>query len=136
VQLAIHGSHSKINFLSLANFTYQKINCIKHFDIVNLDSYDLILGTPFLYQHSVTLGLNPTRINIGSQAPSLMVGEDIAIIPSAAAELFEECIQNVHEMLLKEAADLSPNTDKMALPPLRAINHSIPLIDEKKIYSW
>ena len=25
----------------------------------NLDNYDVILGTPFLYQHKVAIGLNP-----------------------------------------------------------------------------
>jgi hypothetical protein len=38
--------------------------------------------------------------------------------------------------LKAEASDLCPDTDKSELPPLRAINHTIPLIDENKIYSW
>ncbi|KAI0351158.1 DNA/RNA polymerase [Trametes cingulata] len=47
-----------------------------------------------------------------------MEGEDVAVILSASAEL------------------LCQEGGATALPPLRAINHSIPLIDEAKIYSW
>ncbi|EJD44329.1 hypothetical protein AURDEDRAFT_166710 [Auricularia subglabra TFB-10046 SS5] len=51
VQLAVKGSRSKINVEVTARFQYQNIDCEKRFDIANLDNYDLILGTPFLWQH-------------------------------------------------------------------------------------
>jgi hypothetical protein len=35
-----------------------------------------------------------------------------------------------------EAADLCQDAARAALPPLQAINHTIPLVDEKKVYSW
>ena len=60
VQLAVHGSRSKINCSVTVNFKYQAIDEKRCFDVVNLDSYDMILGTPFLFQHQVLLGLNPT----------------------------------------------------------------------------
>jgi hypothetical protein len=45
VQLAVHGSRSKINCGTTVNLQYQTIDCDRHFDIVNLDNYDAILGT-------------------------------------------------------------------------------------------
>ena len=37
---------------------------------------------------------------------------------------------------MEEAQPLCSQAGAMALPPFRAINHSIPLIDETKIYPW
>jgi hypothetical protein len=56
VQLAIQGSRSKINYNVVCDFKYQTIKERRSFDIMNISGYDLILGTPFLYQHSVSLG--------------------------------------------------------------------------------
>ena len=36
------------------------IDCDRHFDIVNLNNYNAILGTPFLYQYQVVIGFNPS----------------------------------------------------------------------------
>ncbi|KZT31119.1 hypothetical protein SISSUDRAFT_1133640 [Sistotremastrum suecicum HHB10207 ss-3] len=52
LQLAVKGSRSKINVVAAVRFQYQEIDCEKTFYIVNLEHYDLILGTPFLWQHS------------------------------------------------------------------------------------
>ena len=59
VELAVHGSQSKINCRTTDNLQYQTIDCDQRFDITNLDNYDAILGTPFLYQHQVTIGFIP-----------------------------------------------------------------------------
>ena len=48
VQLAVHGSRSKINCGTTVWFQYQTIDCDQRFDVANLDNYDAILGTPFL----------------------------------------------------------------------------------------
>ena len=57
LQLAVQGSCFKINAGAVVEFEYQKIKEKCYFDIINLSSYDLILGTPWLYQHQVCLGL-------------------------------------------------------------------------------
>ena len=51
LHLAVQGSRSKINTGTTVNFEYQRISERRHFDIINLSSYDLILGTPFMWQH-------------------------------------------------------------------------------------
>ncbi|KZV59544.1 hypothetical protein PENSPDRAFT_595244, partial [Peniophora sp. CONT] len=136
VQLAVHGSRSKINFSVEAQFEYQEINCRKRFDVANLDNYDMILGTPFIYQHKVLVGLNPTRVYIGSVEPLPMSGPEITSITSAAADIVDDELEKLREKLRKEAADLCPNTEQTGLPPLRAVNHTIPLIDETKVYGF
>ena len=77
VQLAVHGSRSKINCGTTVKFQYQTINCDRRFDIVNLDNYDAILGTPFLYQHQVAIGFNPSRVIVGSNEPLEMKGPEV-----------------------------------------------------------
>jgi len=51
LQLAVQGSRSKINSGTSVKFEYQGINEERYFDIINISNYDLILGTPWLYQH-------------------------------------------------------------------------------------
>jgi hypothetical protein len=62
LHLAVQGSRSKVNCGVMTQFEYQEINTMKYFDIINLSNYDLILGTPFLYQHKVILTLNEPSV--------------------------------------------------------------------------
>ena len=64
LQLAVQGSQSKINTTTEAQFQYQGIDLMRHFNIINLNSYDIILGTLGLYQHKVCISLNPAQIVI------------------------------------------------------------------------
>ena len=136
VQLAVHGSRSKINCGTRVKFEYQSISCERRFDIANLDNYDVILGTPFLYQHKIVIGLNPPCVVVGSNEPTKMNGPDVITITSAAADLLDDGIDKLRQQLRAEADDLCPDTSRTVLPPLRAVNHTIPLIDPKKIYRF
>ena len=136
VQLAVHGSRSKINCGTTVRFQYQTIDCEKTFDIANLDNYDAILGTPFLYQHQVAIGFNPSRVIVGSSEPIEMKGPEVTTITSAAADLLNEGLDQVRAQLRHEAEDLCLDTSKTSLPPFRAVNHTIPLIDDTKIYRF
>ena len=104
--------------------------------MANLDNYDVILGTPFLYQHQVLVGFNPTRVVIGSAESREMRGDEVNVVSSAAADVVEEDLQKIRVMLKAEAQDLCPDTSKTALPPFRTVNHTIPLIDEDKVYRY
>ena len=136
LQLAVHRSRSKINHSVTVEFAYQEIKCPRRFDVANLDNYDLILGTPFLFQHQVAIGLNPLRVSIGSRVPVDIRGEDTAVVTSAAADLLDDELEKLREQLRAEAGDLCQDGTMAELPPLWEINHLIPLIDESKIYSW
>lgn len=66
LQLTVQGSCSKINTITTVRLQYQQINEEHTFDITNINNYNLILGTPWMYQHQVCLGFNPAQIVIGS----------------------------------------------------------------------
>ena len=104
--------------------------------MINLQNYDLILGTPFLYQHQVLVGLNSPRVILGSRMPLVMKGPQVSVLESRATEVYEENLQKVRDQLMEEARPLCSQAGATALPPFRAINHSIPLIDGTKIYPW
>jgi hypothetical protein len=59
-------------------------------------------------------------------------GPHIRILQSCATELYEEKLQKVRDKLLRFAEPLCKNVEETPLPPLREINHEIPLIDLAK----
>jgi hypothetical protein len=136
VQLAVHGSRSKINCGVRVNFEYQNINCERRFDVANLDNYDAILGTPFLFQHKIAVGINPACVVVGSDKPVELEGPDMVTISSVAADFLNDELDKLRAELRSEAEDLCTDTSRTVLPPLRAVNHTIPLIDEHKVYRF
>ncbi|KAJ3474054.1 hypothetical protein NLI96_g12674 [Meripilus lineatus] len=136
VQLAVHGSRTKINSCTTVEFEYQGIKGPRRFDIANLDTYDVILGTPFFFQHKVAIGFNPSRIVVGCVEPEPIKGVETAIITSMAMDILEDELEKLRNQLRKEAEDLCTDAERTELPPLWAVNHRIPLIDERKIYPY
>ena len=49
VQLAVSGSRTKVTYGTTVSFEYQEIKEDRYFDIMNINSYDLVLETPFLF---------------------------------------------------------------------------------------
>ncbi|KZT28188.1 hypothetical protein NEOLEDRAFT_1058935, partial [Neolentinus lepideus HHB14362 ss-1] len=82
VQLAVQGSRSKINWGVKAQLKYQTIKSERYFDLINLQNYDLILGTPFLFQHQILMGLNPPKVVVGSAEPLPLKGDGVRVLES------------------------------------------------------
>ena len=136
LQLAVQGSRSKVNTVATVQLQYQDINETRTFDIINLNSYDLILGTPWMHQHQVCIGFNPAQIVIGSEEPQpLKMGNNTKLMVHALTP-DELSVENAREELRKYADPLCKEISETDLPPLRVINHTIPLIDETKTYPW
>ncbi|KIN92989.1 hypothetical protein M404DRAFT_36508 [Pisolithus tinctorius Marx 270] len=136
IQLAVQGSRSRVNFGTKVRFQYQGIDCERHFDVMNIQNYDLILGTPFLYQHQVLVGLHSPRVVIGSKTPMEMRGPQVSVLESRATEVYQDSIERAQRYLQELSKPLCSLVGSTALPPFCAINHEVPLIDEKKIYPW
>lgn len=77
LQLGCVGSRSKINFGANTSMTVGALqNEPVYLDIVNLDRYDVVLGTPFMHDYGVVLDFEKGAIRInGSWVPSLKGGE-------------------------------------------------------------
>ena len=136
LRLAVQGSHSKINSGTKVELEYQNIKEERYFNIINLSSYDLILGTPWLYQHQVCLGFNPARILVGSDRALPLDGVSVTSIASRAVVLENSEINRAHQFLMEYMDPLCKDASETELPPLQVINHTIPLIDKNKLYHW
>ena len=55
IQLAVTGSKSVINYGTNTTIKYKGKELKEYFDIINIDYYDVILGTPFLRKHEVII---------------------------------------------------------------------------------
>lgn len=55
LQLAVKGSSSKLNYGAWAQITWGPISQNNYFDIVNIDRYDVVLGTPFFWENHISL---------------------------------------------------------------------------------
>ncbi|KAH0578940.1 hypothetical protein H2248_003123 [Termitomyces sp. 'cryptogamus'] len=132
VQMAAKGSRSQINY----DAVYQSINEERRFDVMNLSRYNAILGTPWFYQHQVMIGFNPTHVVIGSNTSLPLAGMEVNQLASRAMQLEQERFDFVRENLQEYAKPACQKAAESPLPPLRAINHEIPLVDESKEYSW
>ena len=81
LQLAVQGSRSKVNSKASVKLEYQEISEMRTFDVININTYDLILGTPWMYQHQICLGFNPARVVVGSAtALSVKTGVDTKLM--------------------------------------------------------
>jgi Retroviral aspartyl protease len=90
LQLGCSGSHSKINFATESLIEFASIDEITYLDIVNLDKYDTILGTPFMRKHGISLDFERQEIVIRGKLriPALPEGEGEAAAKPKTAKLF------------------------------------------------
>ena len=136
VQLVASGSRSVINYITRVRFQYQKIDEDCYFDIMNIDGYDIILGTPFLYQYSVVVAFNPLQIEIGHEKSLPLKSSPGLRINSIAVDEEKLKMDSARRELEKYAEPICKMVDETPLPPLRRINHTIPIVDSSKQYSW
>lgn len=84
LQLAVQGSRSKVNAVATIQLKYQGINEKRTLDIINLNSYDVILGTPWMHQHQICIRFNPAHVVIGSdESQPLKTGHDTKLMVHA-----------------------------------------------------
>ncbi len=95
LHLVVQESCLKINHGVKPKFEYQGIDEQRYFDIANLSNYNVILGTPFLFQHKVTMGINENIVHIGSEESLPIEGANVSELASRSVELTEEAISDV-----------------------------------------
>ncbi|KAA1479307.1 hypothetical protein DENSPDRAFT_789050, partial [Dentipellis sp. KUC8613] len=72
LQLGCVGSKSKITYGANVRLQFDSIDKVHYLDIVNIDRYDMIVGTPFLYKHGISLDFEHRVIRIrGRPVPAL-----------------------------------------------------------------
>ena len=86
------------------------MNETRTFDIINVDSYDLILGTPFLFQHQILLGFNPLQVNVRSTESLPIRGTQVLMLESRATEVVSDHIDALIKILLNFTSNLDQVT--------------------------
>src|SRR3984957_20096763 len=62
LQLGCSGSRLKVNFATTAMINFELVHVLTFLNIVNLDKYDCILGTPFMMKHKIILDLGSHKM--------------------------------------------------------------------------
>lgn len=77
LQLGTVGSSASIQFGAYTRASFGTIESKEYFDIANIDRYDVILGTPWMHKHGVSLDFANRVIRIGDGSySSLTEGEE------------------------------------------------------------
>ncbi|EIW51432.1 uncharacterized protein TRAVEDRAFT_101573, partial [Trametes versicolor FP-101664 SS1] len=77
LQLGCSGSRSKINYGTWVPLQFGPIAQTMYFDIVNLDRYDCVIGTPFMNAHGISLDFEQRAIIVkGQVCPAFTLEED------------------------------------------------------------
>ncbi|KAF8224653.1 hypothetical protein L208DRAFT_1145604, partial [Tricholoma matsutake] len=138
LQLGMVGSRSKINFGLFAEFELRTVKADHYFDVINLNRYDAIMGTVFMRNGpsaTVSVLKDPNQLGLSSvsaQPPSrgwasmTMVEERDVDRPQKGQGLGE---------WLEICKDILRGVPERP-PPMREINHQIPLVDEKRRYNY
>jgi hypothetical protein len=62
VQLGTKGSQSKINYSTKTCIKYGPVDASHYFDMVNIDRYNVILGTVFMRKHGIVLDFGKDQV--------------------------------------------------------------------------
>ena len=78
LQLGTVGSHSMINFGARTQLKLGPVHEDNiYIDVVNIDRYDMIIGTPFMRQHGLVLDFETNALSIrGEPIPILTSGQE------------------------------------------------------------
>ncbi|KAF8222590.1 hypothetical protein L208DRAFT_1321686 [Tricholoma matsutake] len=137
LQLGTVGSHSKINFGLFTDFEIGEIKDTHYFDVVNINRYDTILGTIFMRKHGIVLDFEHDKVCVKAKCLNTIIERP---------NTFKQALDNVDKHRRSALKPLDPEWKQSCqdilngvpdkLPPLRDINHHIPLVDEKKKYNY
>ena len=84
-QLAASGSRTQIQYYTYVEVEYQNVRETRRFDIMNIDGFDCVLGTPFLFQHGIVMGFNPYRVLVTHEKSVPIKGPDVRTLSSISA---------------------------------------------------
>ena len=73
LQLGTVGSRSKINFGLFADFQIGEKKGNQYFDVVNIDRYDVILGTMFMRKHGIVLDFDRDEVCVKGKILKMVV---------------------------------------------------------------
>jgi len=104
LQLGCVGSRSKINYGTRVPVEVGPVKEQVYFDIVNLDRYDCVVGTPFMNKNGLCLDFGRRCIRVGSsEIKAFAYEEEIALVKKRGDD-------KAYKSIPRETAPLKKNT--------------------------
>ncbi|KAF8226828.1 hypothetical protein L208DRAFT_1299855 [Tricholoma matsutake] len=137
LQLGMVGSRSKINFGLFSDFELQDLQSNHYFDVVNLDRYDVIVGTVFMRKHGIVLDFEHDEVHLkGKAVPNIIESEStFHQVRWDQGPLEKKDIPHLRRGWISACEDILQGIPERP-PPMREINHQIPLVNEGKRYNY
>ncbi|KAF8228439.1 hypothetical protein L208DRAFT_1032551, partial [Tricholoma matsutake] len=135
LQLGTVGSRSKINFRLFAEFELGTIRANHYFNVINLDRYDAIVGRCHCGKYGLILDFKQDQQLSDLNEALFAICKELAESAKAQGPLGKKDIPWLREEWLEVCKDILQGVPER-LPPMREINHQIPLVDEKKRYNY
>ncbi|KAF8222097.1 hypothetical protein L208DRAFT_1324353 [Tricholoma matsutake] len=133
LQLGMVGSRSKINFGLFSEFELQGIQGEHYFNVVNLNRYDVIIRTVFMRKHGIILDFECDEVHLkGKVVPTIIKCE--STFGRDQGPLERKDIPHLRKEWIAACEDILQGPKRP--PPMREINHQIPLMDEGKQYNY
>ncbi|KAF7985435.1 hypothetical protein HWV62_5165 [Athelia sp. TMB] len=115
LQLGCVGSRSKISYGAVAPISIFTIAEEMYFDVVNIDRYDAILGTPFLRKHGLSLDFKNGGIVIeGRFHKTFSMSEELAYLAQKGGD--KEASKFNARPKPRETAPIRPRRDTPEVP--------------------
>ncbi|KAF8219199.1 hypothetical protein L208DRAFT_1182919, partial [Tricholoma matsutake] len=139
LQLGMVGSHSKINFGLFADFELDKLKDNHYFDVINIDRYDAIVGTVFMQKYGIVLDFKWDKVRLQGLSDLnealFTICDELESKSRAQGPLERKDIPRLRKEWLTTCNDILQGVPERP-PPMREINHQIPLVDESKQYHY
>lgn len=98
LQLGTKGSRTRINHGARAKLRVGPVNEACYFDVVDIDRYDVILGTPFLKKHNVVLNFKTRTVIIdGVNVGVYSAVEDAEVLKTRAESRKQRIVARLRE---------------------------------------
>ncbi|KII83085.1 hypothetical protein PLICRDRAFT_119860, partial [Plicaturopsis crispa FD-325 SS-3] len=141
LQMGCKGSRTKINYGTTAEISIAGTTTRHYLDIVNVDRYDVVFGTPFMTANNIVLDFQRHMTKKSTTIVEEIEDEEIALQKKRSRESLHHDSRYVMEEAGSESEDIGQMTDevlnsKHTIPPLREVNHRIPIIDEVMKYHY
>ena len=75
LQLGTKGSRTRINYGAQAELRMGSVKTTQYFDVVDIDKYDIILGTTFCREHGVVLDFRNNSVLVNGKSLPLFDAE-------------------------------------------------------------
>ncbi|KAF8236147.1 hypothetical protein L208DRAFT_1253068, partial [Tricholoma matsutake] len=105
-----------------------------YFDVINIDQYDAIVGTVFMRKHGIMLDFEQDKLSDLNEA-LFVICDELAEKTRTLGPLGKKDIPQLQEEWLEAGKDVLQGVPEWP-PPMREINHQIPLVDDHKKYHY